>query len=241
MGENIKQQFKKVLKVIQKYNSKEQIIKIINSTETQNSYNLLSILLFLINDYYENGTYINSIDSTEINGNGEINWDKTINESFAFISNNKPFYDELKTNITINDDNNYIQRLYECILTYASQILLKLDILELFDITPVNISEPTIEQGKKLTGQPGIESITKQYMYELAFNEFINEHNINNVENYFLFPTDKEIITDKGNVFLNMLKKIGLKAIKIKFIPANLLYDCYINNQSFDISKIIQI
>ena len=51
----------------------------------------------LLNDYYENGLYENDKDIIENNGNGEIHWDKTINDSFTLLSNNRPYYLELKT------------------------------------------------------------------------------------------------------------------------------------------------
>ena len=38
---------------------------------------------------------------------GEILWDKTINETFAIIQNNKPYYVELQTKNTIDNDYDY--------------------------------------------------------------------------------------------------------------------------------------
>ena len=40
-----------------------------------------------------------------------------------------------------------------------------------------------------LVGQPGLESITKQYLYELAYKKFIKDNEFNNVVNAFLFPS----------------------------------------------------
>ena len=40
-------------------------------------------MLFLLQDYYENGIYTNDINIIETNGNGEILWDKTINETLT--------------------------------------------------------------------------------------------------------------------------------------------------------------
>ena len=41
---------------------------------------------------------------------------------------------------------------------------------------------------KHLSGQPGLESITKQYLYELAYREFIKENHFKGVKNAFLLP-----------------------------------------------------
>ena len=48
-----------------------------------------------MNDYYEYGIYTNSEDIVEVNGEGEILWGKTIDESFALIEDNRPYYMEL--------------------------------------------------------------------------------------------------------------------------------------------------
>ena len=44
---------------------------------------------------------------------------------------------------------------------------------------------------KEINGQPGIESITKQYMYQLTYKDFYKAHELN-VFNSFLFPIDGE-------------------------------------------------
>ena len=72
-------ELRRILKVLEKYNSRNQIIRMFNETSENSSFNLLAVQLFLINDYYENGIYSNTEDIVEINGSGEILWDKTIN------------------------------------------------------------------------------------------------------------------------------------------------------------------
>lgn len=66
-------------KVLEKYNSKEQIVRMFNDSSESSSFNLLAVLLFILQDYFENGTYTNTEDIIECNGSGEILWDKTIN------------------------------------------------------------------------------------------------------------------------------------------------------------------
>ena len=71
----------------------------------------------------------------ETNGEGEILWDKTINETFAIIQNNKPYYLELQTKNTIDNDYDYFRRLHECVLTQCSRELSDAGLLELFELT----------------------------------------------------------------------------------------------------------
>ena len=65
-------ELRKVIKVLEKYNSKEQIVRMFNDCSESSSFNLLAVLLFLLQDYFENGVYTNSEDIIECNGSGEI-------------------------------------------------------------------------------------------------------------------------------------------------------------------------
>ena len=115
------EQLKKVLKVIKKYNR-------------------LAVSLHILEEYFQNGIYTNQQDVIEINGEGEILWDKTINETFALIQNNRPYYVELQTQNTVDDEMDYIKRLHECVLTQCALELKETGILELFDIAEVELT-----------------------------------------------------------------------------------------------------
>lgn len=134
-------EMKQVLKVISKYNSKEQIINLFNGEVEQSTFNLLATVLYLYNDYNENGIYTNHQEIIETNGEGEILWDKTINETFVFLSNNRPFYTELQTQITVDDETDYFRRLHECVLSECSRRLRGASLLELFDLEEINLYE----------------------------------------------------------------------------------------------------
>ena len=112
---NIKNPFnelRQILKVLEKYNSRNQIIRMFNETSENSSFNLLAVQLFLINDYYENGIYSNTEDIVEINGSGEILWDKTINETFALISDDTQYYTGLLTKKRTNNESDSFKRLH---------------------------------------------------------------------------------------------------------------------------------
>ena len=76
-------ELQKVIKVLEKYNSKERIVRMFNDSSESSSFNLLAVLLFLLQDYFENDVYSNTEEIIECNGSGEILWDKTINETFT--------------------------------------------------------------------------------------------------------------------------------------------------------------
>jgi DNA-binding Lrp family transcriptional regulator len=144
--EEPKNELKQVLKVLEKYNSREQIIRMFNDSSESSAFNLLAVLLFLIQDYYENGVYSNTEDIIESNGSGEILWDKTINETFSLLSNNRPYYVDLRTKKRIMDDFDYFKRLHECILTKASKEMKDADLLDLFEITEIDLTDEELDE-----------------------------------------------------------------------------------------------
>jgi len=374
-------ELRKVIKVLEKYNSKEQIVRMFNDSSESSSFNLLAVLLFILQDYFENGTYTNTEDIIECNGSGEILWDKTINETFTLLSENRPYYIELQTRKRITNDFDYFKRLHECIVTKASKELQDAELLNLFEITGVDLTDEELddfgdkeyilyrienelntqfntrkqlvlktmyayidrrgslydteslslfgtntfnlvwekicadimdnqldaplgvlklpvplkdgynrrmklieliekplwtitgkcakdtlipdlisickvngqhqfiifdakyynahlETGIAPTGQPGIESVTKQYLYQLAYQKFIEDHNFSSVKNCFLLATENNEIEDKGEVRMEMLSNLGLQDIKGRLIPATMAYDLYLSGRKMDIADL---
>ncbi|WP_341492973.1 LlaJI family restriction endonuclease [Mesomycoplasma ovipneumoniae] len=376
-NKNPTNELKQIIKVLEKYNSSEQIIKMFNDSSESSSFNLLTVILFLLNDYYENGIYKSTEEIVEFNGTGEILWDKTINESFAILSNEKPYYMELHTRKRLTNEFDYFTRLHQCILTKISKELKNANLLDLFEITEVDLSDEKLydfgdedyilyriekelavqyntrkqlllmtiysyidkkgslddldclslfgtnnfnlvwekicahimnnqlenslgalnlpvllkdgyDKKKKLidliekplwtitgkeakntlipdlvsifqnngnyefiifdakyynahleygitpSGQPGIESITKQYLYQLAYQKFINDHEFSAVKNCFLLPSENDSIENKGEVKLEMMENIGLQNVQVRFIPAVMAYDLYLTERKMD-------
>lgn len=134
--------FCQLIKVLEKYsNTKNQIIRIYNEHNDKSAVNILSVMLFLIQDYFDNGLYSNKKDTYEVNGSGEIIWDKTINETFALISNNRPYYMNLLTKTSINDDQDYFKRLHKCIITEISRDFKNALLLKIFQIPEIELTD----------------------------------------------------------------------------------------------------
>lgn len=385
-----KEELKQVLKVLEKYNSKEQIIRMYSDTSDRGALNMLAIMLFLLQDYFEYGVYTNTQDIIETNGPGEILWDKTINETFVLLSNNRPYYPELLTIRRVNNDFDFFKRLHECILTRCTEELRDADLLDLFDVIgvdlsdeqledfgdkeyvldrivkelnmqfntrkqlllktlyayiansnaldavdcfsmfgtnsfnlvwekacaevmdnqlhkpigglqlPVPLAEPyqamrhtkllalidkpqwagtapdgepfvhaakytlipdlisigniqgtyqfiifdakyyniQLEADKELCGQPGIESISKQYLYQLAYEPFIRAHKIQVVKNCFLMPTELPKVIKKGTVSLAMMRNLKLADIQVRLLPAKAVFTHYLNNTKLNIQDL---
>lgn len=374
-------ELRQVLKVLEKYNSKEQIIRMFNDSSGSQSFNLLPVLLFLINDYYENGSYRNTQEVIESNGSGEILWDKTINETFMLLSNNRPYYTDLQTKKRISDDYDYFKRLHECILTKASKELIDANLMDLFELTEVDLSDEEqaafgdkeyilyriekelniqfntrkqlvlktlytyidrngnlsdidcfsmfgtnsfnlvwedvckvildnkldmpigtikfpaplkagydkrtklidliekpywsatgktakdtfipdsisigqsgdtsqfvisdakyynawLELGLSPKGQPGVESITKQYLYQLAYQKFIEDHGFTSIINCFILPTENSEVIDKGYVSMDFLGNLGLPSIKVRLLPADMAYIHYLSGTNMKVADL---
>ena len=105
----------------------------------------------------------------------------------------------------------------------------------IFDAKYYNIQ---LEHNKKLRGQPGIESITKQYLYQLAYQPFVEIHQIGTVRNCFLMPTASNEIIEKGTASLAMLSNLGLQDIQVRLLPAQLMYKHYLDSTLFDIREL---
>lgn len=375
------EEVKEVLKVLNKYSASEQMIKMFNGEDKKGSFNLLAVILYLMQDYYENGIYSNSEDIVEVNGEGSILWNQTISDGFAIINEDKPYYVELYTHHSIDDEYDYFTRLHKAVLTECSKQLDEAGLLGLFEYDSLELSEETLddfgeteyilyrlqselnvqfntrrqlllksiyayvsqqktltdqscvslfgttsfnlvwekvcadvfdnklhialgklklpvplkdrykktaelidiidkpqwfgkkadgsfftkesqetlrpdligiynvdgqsvfvifdakyyciqlEENKVLRGQPGVGDVTKQYLYQLAYRNFINDHGMQAVKNCFLMPTEKDEVVDLGYARIPMLEGLSLENISIRLMPARFMYHCYLENK----------
>lgn len=138
-------QLKQVLRVIQKYNAEEQLIYLYNGEGDNRIFNRLAVSLHLLEDYFQYGVYTNQREIIEVNGEGEILWDKTINETFALIQKDRPYYLEFQTQNAVDDEMDYVKRLHECVLTKCTAELKNNGVLELFGIAEVELSSYEID------------------------------------------------------------------------------------------------
>lgn len=376
-----------VMKVLERYNAREQVISLFNEARAERGSNLLAIMLFLIRDYFDNGIYTNSQDTLETNGTGEINWDRTINETFALLNNARPHYMNLITKRRLDDERDFFRRLHASVLTQFTKELREADLLTLLEVPEVDLSDDPVDllgdtdyllyriegelgvqfntrkqtvlralhaylsngatlgdehncsvfgtnsfhlvwesvcsdvlrnqlkaplstlrlpvpldsrfdansslftlidkpvwsgsdaagefskqaeatlvpdlvtldvsqdryqllildakyyrvnlsRDQKLSGQPGIGDVTKQYLYQLAFRDFSEAHGIHETKNCFLFPSDGQVVENIGYTALDMLSHLGLENIQLRLLPATVMYDLYLRNDQLELSSL---
>lgn len=116
--------FRNQIKKVEKFN---QILKVIDKYQSNNASNLavsneygkskLSMMITLLQDYLENGLYSNDAVMINENGEGQILWEKTINESPAYVTDGIPVYLELYTQSTVLNELDIVRRIHAAIIS----------------------------------------------------------------------------------------------------------------------------
>lgn len=218
-------QMKQILRVLEKYNSKEQVIKLYNESDDDGSFNLLAVMLYLLQDYYDNGIYTNDVEVIETNGTGEIQWDRTINETFSYISNDRPYYTELQMKKRISDEYDFIRRLHASILTKFSKELEESDLPELFNIAMVELSEEQLDDlGDddyilyRIQNELNVQYNTRKQLVLKAMYAYIAQKaSFNNIDSFSIYGTNSfNLVWEKvcaqnfGNVLDSKLSELPL-------------------------------
>lgn len=378
-----KETLKQILKVLQRYNAKEQAIYLYNGTGSNINVSRLSLYISLLDDYFQNGLYTNDQDILELNGQGEINWNRTINETHPLWQNGDPYYINFWSRRTVMDDMDFIQRIHECLLIICTQELERAAVLDLLDLSGVYLTDTrlgdlgensyihyrleselaiqyntrkqhlirlmiaivdniaSIDQDDSISFlgtnsfnlvwekvcaevfdsqldtplsqllltnndieninynkktlreiiekprwcnadesisvrandtlipdiisldtdnhifaildakyytmtleangvkyQPGIGDVTKQYLYQRAYQAFIDDNHFNEVKNAFLMPTEKKEVVKVGSVHMDMLDNLGLSPIQVRELPAHSLFEAYLHGQKWELAKL---
>jgi len=132
---------KQVLKVLHRYNTNSQSIQLYSEHNQSSSGSRISMIMALLDDYFQNGLYVNTQNIHEFNGDGEINWNRTINFIHPLWQEEDPYYLNFWTRRNTIDDKSFIQRIHECLLTICSCELEEISLLDLLDINGVYLTE----------------------------------------------------------------------------------------------------
>ena len=108
----------------------------------------------------------------------------------------------------------------------------------LFLITDAKYYVPKLVPGQAPKAMPGIESVTKQYLYQLAYKDFIAEHGLAAC-NCFIMPTEEAEVADMGEVSMKMLSCLELEDIKVRFLPAKTAYEHYLAGTKMNVSELV--
>ncbi len=100
------------------------------------------------------------------------------------------------------------------------------------------------EQGK-MQRQPGVESVTKQFLYQTAYHDFVDAHSFDAVVNAFLVPTEDERPRLLASVaFPEIMAAITGELpqfsdhIDMWALPAYEIFDCYLGGHTTSMSVV---
>lgn len=105
----------------------------------------LPVMLALLDLYGEYGEYSNYVEGLELNGNGSIDWNHTINGHLPILSNGRPIYIECETRRTFRDESDFIARLHRAVLTECSRTFREAGIDKLLSLDDVWLSDEEVD------------------------------------------------------------------------------------------------
>lgn len=112
----------------------------------------LSVIVRLLQLYDERGIYSNFEEIRELNGNGVIDWGRTVDTVTPVLADGVPVYLDYWTRKTRRDDTDLVTRIHRAILTECSRFLSRSGIaellgfgdIELTEETPANLGDPEV-------------------------------------------------------------------------------------------------
>ena len=106
--------------------------------------NELSVIVRLLQLYDEHGTYSNFEETRELNGNGVIDWGRTVDTVTPVLADGFPVYFDYWTRKTRRDESDLITRTHRAILTECSRFLSRCGIAELLGFGDVELTDETL-------------------------------------------------------------------------------------------------
>lgn len=97
----------------------------------------------------------------------------------------------------------------------------------------------------KMRHQPGVESVTKQFLYQSAYRRFIKDHKFDSVYNAFLVPTSSDVFSKIARVsfseVMGWFEVPFSNYIDMWALPAHKVFDSYLRNKKFSDDEIKEI
>ncbi|WP_096200026.1 LlaJI family restriction endonuclease [Bacillus sp. FJAT-45350] len=188
-----------LLTLFREYSKREKLeqeeMESFGDMESRSTFNLLSVVMYLLEDYLENELYQNDKSVYTLNGdNGEIDWDKTIYDQYAILNDGKPIYLDYYVNSVINDENDYFRLLHMHVLTECTGILEETGLGEYLGFPPVKFDVDDGALGSKeiilskIKSELSVQFVNRKQMVLKAIASFISHDFMldenNNIEFY---------------------------------------------------------
>lgn len=135
-------EMRQIMKVVRTLPRKAQITSY--SIDSNQSNDLLSLMLELLDRYAEYGIYENYLYGHELNGRGAIDWVKTVNDHSPILTESGLAYIEYESRTVDRDDSDVITRLHRAVLTECSHQLAIWGIDDLLSIDEISLSDESV-------------------------------------------------------------------------------------------------
>lgn len=190
---------KTIVQVLKKYGKSEKGVIGMNTEEQDKDINLLSAIAFIITDFVDNGLYSNQKEIYEINGEGEIYWDKTVNDTIAFMVNKKPFYFDMITRNDINNEIEFFRQMHKYVITQCSKILKKTGLASILSLPVIEFEVDESDESlfsdeeyvlNRIIKELNVQFVSrKQIVLKTLYSYFSKKQEYSNHSNMSLFGT----------------------------------------------------
>ena len=184
-------------------------------TETADHNSKLAVAVTLIEDYLENGVYTNMKNRRSLCGNGEIDWQHTINTVDPVIRDEAPYYFDYWTADRIVNTETLIARLHEAIIKDCSISLAQWGLDELLELeTPMPYEGELSDFGDKdgivaiINQELSVQFITQKQNLLKLMRTYVEMENTSITDGVSMFGTGSfHAVWEKvcGTVFGNQL------------------------------------
>ena len=103
----------------------------------------------------------------------------------------------------------------------------------------------TPELGADVRGVPGVESVTKQFLYQTAYRKFVLAHGYGRVVNAFLAPSAGDAIEHTGRVrFPGVIadeEPPFSNVVELYALPAGMVFDAYLAGTALDNAELLAV
>ena len=102
-----------------------------------------------------------------------------------------------------------------------------------------------MKDAERLSGMPGVESVTKQFLYQAAYRDFVLAHGFSRVVNAFLVPSCGDSVEHLGRVrFPGVIAAEELpfsNEVELYALPAEAVFDAYVGGRELDTARLAEV
>lgn len=208
-----------VILAIDRYNKEQNSLTEQTDSLDKKRESVLELAVRFLRNYLENGLYIVHKNELELNGQGEINWETTIEQFDPVFIKGRPYYLDYMTEQAYSDENHYITQLQKCLITVWGSKLEKLGLASILRVNVPLLSEDSLDyfgdsdyQISQINKELNVTFVTKSRETLKLMKELIqrfSENEINNHESLSFGMTGVEHLWEKAcaEVFRSELDK----------------------------------